>query len=1147
MVLQAAERMEHNSRDTLYRVPFGAVAAGKTVRLAILAELSEPVLEAVLRLWYNGRGEELVPLQEGPGHIWRAELVPAEKGLVWYSFRFRTATRTIWYGNRENGRGGFGQVYAYEPPGYQLTVYARGAKSPDWLKNSIMYQIFPDRFCRAGNIIPQKRGAVFHTCWQDTPYYYREKETGDILAYDFFGGNLAGIRSKLSYLKELGISLIYLNPIFEAESNHRYDTGDYLKIDAFLGRNEELALLVREAAEQGIRIILDGVFSHTGSNSRYFNQKGEYGSIGAVQSEDSPYRRWYRFTDYPEKYECWWRVASLPEVNELEPSYLDFIIRNEKSVLHTWLKAGISGWRLDVIDELPEEFLRLFYAELKRTAPEAAVIGEVWEDASGKVSYGGVREYLCGGETDSVMNYPLRRLITGFLCGRMDGGAVMEELESLRENYPPENFYALMNMLGTHDVERIMTVLGDGVLPDTVPERKRAEARLSPAARKLAERRLRAAVLWQMTWPGVPSVYYGDEIGMEGQRDPFNRCPYDWENGSAELREFFRRAIALRRAEPALRTGELIPLFGSGDIYAYARIIRNGRDVFGKEAENGAFVIAVNRAAEERTVSLYAGAFAAAGEQLERLFSDRREILTIAAGDCFRVRLVPCETAVFRVLKKAPVYKREAGILLHPTALPSRFGIGDIGSGARAFVDFLVRAGMRVWQLLPLQPAGKGGSPYQSPSAFAFNPLLIDLEPLYEQGLLTAGELAAAALPDGEVDFPATAAAKGRALRQAYSRAGGRLEAELAEFAAAEAEWLDDYALFMALKKSCGGEPWTRWPEPLKRRDRAALVRAERSLAAEKGYFVFEQYLFVTQWRQLKQYAGSKGIKLFGDIPLFLAADSADVWAHQSYFALREDGEPLLIAGVPPDYFSRTGQLWGNPQYDWEALEKDGWSWWRARLRHLLRFHDIIRLDHFRGLEAYWEIKAEAETAAEGCWKKGPGRRLLSALEKELGGLPLVAEDLGIITDEVHELREDFHLPGMRVLEFELLSGAAGFLTAENSVAYTGTHDNNTLRGWYEEDLSPAERQRIAELTGETGTEKICRRLMQLVLESSARLAVLPLQDVLLLPADARFNTPGTVGGNWCFRLTELPGDDKAAELCSMLAAAGRYSNGPGA
>jgi len=424
----------HDSRNTTYRYPFGAVEAGSVVTLRCEVEGDGTEL-VTLRLWQEGAGETLVAMQQEKckqktGEKKEEKLryvcqitVPETGCLLWYYFIVKTKEKTYYYGNNTAQLGGWGQQYKQEPPSYQITVYDRGAVTPEWMKHAVVYQIFPDRFNRGNVPLSQfsgKPNALLHGSWHDLPRYIKDPVAGDILYFDFFGGTLEGIREKLNYIADLGITCLYLNPVFESRSNHHYDTGNYKKIDSFLGTEEDFVNLCKEAREHGIRIILDGVFSHTGDDSIYFNRKGNYPGIGAYQSKGSAYHSWYRFKKFPVEYSCWWGDKSLPEVDETDSNYQDFIIRDKDSVLKHWLEAGISGWRLDVADELPDEFLKVFYSELKNSDPDAALIGEVWEDASNKISYGKQRAYLCGGKLDSVMNYVLRRLMLDFLLCRAD-------------------------------------------------------------------------------------------------------------------------------------------------------------------------------------------------------------------------------------------------------------------------------------------------------------------------------------------------------------------------------------------------------------------------------------------------------------------------------------------------------------------------------------------------------------------------------------------------------------------------------------------------------------------------------------------------------------------------------------------------------
>ena len=357
----------HDSHLPVYRQPFGAAEAGSDVMLSLSLEGDETAAGVFVRLWMDEAGERVVPMTAtGEGSrvaYYRAVVkMPEEGTLLWYYFIVEKADGgRLYYGNNPQQQGGEGCTYDHEPPSYQITVYDRGAKTPDWFKHAVMYQIFPDRFCRAGNELIEKKGAVYRGSWQDEPCYYRDPKTDDVIAYDFFGGNLAGVESKLDYLRELGVSVIYFNPIFESESNHRYDTSDYLTVDNILGGNEAFTHLLAAAKERGIAVILDGVFSHTGMNSRYFNRDGRYDTLGAYQSEESPYHCWYRFENFAEdrdKYDSWWGFKNLPNVDECNSSYQDFIIHGKDSVLHHWLQAGVRGWRLDVIDELPPEFSR---------------------------------------------------------------------------------------------------------------------------------------------------------------------------------------------------------------------------------------------------------------------------------------------------------------------------------------------------------------------------------------------------------------------------------------------------------------------------------------------------------------------------------------------------------------------------------------------------------------------------------------------------------------------------------------------------------------------------------------------------------------------------------------------------------------------
>ncbi len=487
--------------------------------------------------------------------------------------------------------------------------------------------------------------------------------------------------------------------------------------------------------------------------------------------------------------------------------------------------------------------------------------------------------------------------------------------------------------------------------------------------------------------------------------------------------------------------------------------------------------------------------------------------------------------------------ERSAGVLLHPTSLPSRFGIGDLGPGAIAYLDWLAVAGVRWWQVLPVNPPGPGESPYSALSTFAGNTLLISPDHLLEDGLVTAEELERyPRLSDDRVAYGEVAAAKGELLRAAWERfrsnSPSALAAELERFVAAHASWLDDFATFEALKAAHGGAPWQEWPVNLRLRRGDAVVRWAATHRDAVGFSRFCQFLFFRQWRVLKEAAVARGVSLLGDVPIFVASDSAEVWAHRELFLLDAKGRPTVVAGVPPDYFSATGQLWGNPLYDWDRHSADGFAWWKARLAHALGLLDAVRLDHFRGFAAHWQVPAGETTAARGVWMPGPGRELFDAVRQTLGDLPFVAEDLGTITEDVHELRRALGLSGMAILQFafapEPRSTYIPYRLTQDLVVYTGTHDNNTTVGWYRDEASEEEKDLLRRYAVTDGAE-INWDLARLALASVCDLAVVPHQDLAGVGSEGRMNTPGVGVGNWTFRLAPwMLGEairDRLAEL----------------
>ncbi len=471
-------------------------------------------------------------------------------------------------------------------------------------------------------------------------------------------------------------------------------------------------------------------------------------------------------------------------------------------------------------------------------------------------------------------------------------------------------------------------------------------------------------------------------------------------------------------------------------------------------------------------------------------------------------------------------FERSSGILLHPTSLPGPYGIGDIGPGAKVWVDFLTNAGIGLWQVLPLGPTGYGDSPYQCFSAFAGNPYLISPDALKADGILSDADIQPLpAFPTNRVDFGWVINWKVKLLEKAFSNFSSRsfpeLKAEFARFQSENASWLQDYGLFMAIKDDHAGQPWTTWEQPLRDRHLDALNEAGNRLRTEIVRQMFWQFLFFRQWSAVVHYAHSKNIKIIGDIPIFVAHDSADVWSHRELFFLDKRGRPTVVAGVPPDYFSPTGQLWGNPLYKWSIHKKTGYAWWISRFKAVLKLVDIVRLDHFRGFSGYWEVPGKAKTAEKGRWLPGPGKHFIRAVQDGLGSLPIIAEDLGVITPDVVELRDSFHLPGMKILQFAFDGdGKHAFLPHNyipNCVAYTGTHDNDTALGWYERAAENEKDfyRKYFERDGSTFAWDLIRG----VWGSVAVFGLAPMQDFLNLNNVARMNYPGNPSGNWSWRM----------------------------
>lgn len=471
---------------------------------------------------------------------------------------------------------------------------------------------------------------------------------------------------------------------------------------------------------------------------------------------------------------------------------------------------------------------------------------------------------------------------------------------------------------------------------------------------------------------------------------------------------------------------------------------------------------------------------------------------------------------------------RSCGVLLHPLSLSGPWLCGTMGDEAYAFIDFCAKAGLNWWQVLPLGPTAYGDSPYQSPSAFAGNPYLISPQTLIENNLLTVDEVepyrASSSTKDSEyIDYARLFALNSGFMNTAWSRFKSRhpIAPDFERFCDSNAPWLDDYALFAAIKETEHYHAWNNWPKPLRFRDQEALSRFSREHADQIGRIKYSQYLFFTQWATLQQYAHAHGVKIIGDIPIFAAYDSADVWAHPELFQLNDEGLPTHVSGVPPDYFTKTGQLWGNPLYNWSAHATEGYSWWIERVRHSLNLVDVLRIDHFRGFEAYWSIPAGEPTAEHGRWEKGPGYPLFNALKEALGKLPIIAEDLGFITPEVTRMRDSLEFPGMRILQFAFEPGKDNPDYPHNyprhCIAYTGTHDNDTATGWFFHATESARKQALLYMRAKKNT--FAWDLIRSVWASPAMLAVAPMQDFLGLGTEARMNFPGVTGGWWRWRM----------------------------
>ncbi|MCI7727772.1 MAG: glycoside hydrolase family 13 protein [Clostridiales bacterium] len=555
-------RILYDSKLPQYKTPFGTLTPGQvcTVHIHIPCAVGTTAVTLLLKYEDGKTGAQDIPLEKqsvkGAYEVWGGDFSIPHTGLYFYYFHVHKPDggfRLFKQGDDTNMEDG---------SLWQVSCVPADFHTPDWAKGATIYQIFPDRFYKAGNCDPTGKLTPYtlHRTWGEE-VEWKPTADGKVLNNDFYGGNFKGITEKLDYIASLGVNLIYLNPISKSFSSHRYDTGDYKTPDPLLGTEEDFAELCRQAHSRGIRVILDGVYSHTGSNSPYFNREGQFDSVGAYNSTESPYYSWYTFYNWPDSYNSWWNFDTLPTVNKMDPAFINYIIEDEDSVVAHWLKLGADGFRLDVADELPDEFIGMLRRRIKGIKPDALLLGEVWEDASTKIAYGRRRSYFTAGELDSVMNYPFRTAIIDYVRGRDGGQGLKEAVMAIVENYPPEVVQCNMNLLGTHDTPRILTVLVDDFNGTREEMSKR---RLSRHQFDIAYDRLLMASFLQYTLPGSPSLYYGDEAGMEGGKDPFNRRTYPWGYENMEFVEHFKRLGRLRREHPAFRYGD-IQFFQAGD------------------------------------------------------------------------------------------------------------------------------------------------------------------------------------------------------------------------------------------------------------------------------------------------------------------------------------------------------------------------------------------------------------------------------------------------------------------------------------------------------------------------------------------------------------------------------------------------------
>lgn len=1073
-------RLIHNSRLPQFRSPFGAVTAGTEVTLSVIAEDVDPArLTITLRTWIDGTGEALHHMKHEGDGVYSVTLACKEPEIVWYSFIAQEEDQPERRLGAPQGRtGGEGVLYDYsEVPSFQITVYRHRAVRPSWYENGMVYQIFPDRYARDEHWRERTEAALekprkgiqrrLIEDWSTPPEYEREAD-GSIKTWDFYGGSLKGIEEDLPRIAEMGFTAIYLNPIFEAASNHRYDTADYTKIDPILGTEQDFKDLCSAAEKLGISIILDGVFNHTGDDSVYFNRYGNYPGVGAWQSEDSPWRDAFSFHE-DGTYDCWWGIDNMPALNENSELVKERLLGKD-GVIRKWLRAGAHGWRLDVADELTDDFLEKIKEAVVEEKPDGLLLGEVWEDASNKISYGQLRRYLQGSELDSAMDYPFRDMVIGYLMGGKSAYEAAEDIETLHENYPAEALRCALNLLSSHDRPRIISVLGGGPGEHELPESERSRWRLDDAAMGLAKGRFWLATLMQMTFPGVPSVYYGDEFGLEGLTDPGNRrtLPTADQPRDLDMLSIVKNASALRRALPFLVDGDIHAFALNEDVLAYTRT--------GEDGEAATIIINRSRDTSHRVT------IPALNECASDVISGREHAIE---NESVAVDLWPLGSSIIYFHPEKRLQEpldHGAGVVCHITSVPTDDGKpGTIGAPTRRFIDHLAAMGIRYWQVLPVNPTDFFRSPYAGPSAFAGN---IDLLPESHAEL--------------EADFQTWKAAGAEDTDPLYTA-----------FKHRNADWLEKYCAYMAVKKFYSGTSRHEWPAEVARYSEKIIVDARFREEAELQAYM--QYRFDLAWCELMNYAHKKGIEVIGDIPMYVSDDSADAWSEPENFWLSDTGKAIEISGAPPDNFAPEGQVWGNPTFRWKHMKENGYRWWLDRLRRAFSLYDRVRLDHFLGFHSYYSIPA-GRKCADGRWLAGPGKDLFERAYEELGPLNFIAEDLGYLTPGVRAMAATCGFPGMDVLEFSDYDVRNGIEPTPGKILYTSTHDTSTLKGWCTRAFAGG--------NGDEGGQ-VASKLVKDALDSQAPLVMMPLQDILGLGDEARMNVPGVATGNWTWQATE--------------------------